>query len=106
MQYEGIIGYWHLINYKNTINNWHLTTTQWNNSRKFLLLGVIFLWGLFWFGFLGFLMDMFQTPILPEPSTLEESEEQFEVFCRKSGMYYLFFWSIILHSFISHLPLP
>ncbi|NXF67955.1 BUB1 kinase, partial [Ciccaba nigrolineata] len=33
---------------------------------------------------LGFLMDMFQTPILPEPSTLEESEEQFEVFCRKS----------------------
>ncbi|NXL38259.1 BUB1 kinase, partial [Glaucidium brasilianum] len=32
---------------------------------------------------LGFLMDMFQTPILPEPS-LEESEEQFEVFCRKS----------------------
>ncbi|KFP48313.1 Mitotic checkpoint serine/threonine-protein kinase BUB1, partial [Cathartes aura] len=34
---------------------------------------------------LGFLMDMFQTPILPEPSPLEESEEQFEVFCRKSG---------------------
>ncbi|KFQ25436.1 Mitotic checkpoint serine/threonine-protein kinase BUB1, partial [Merops nubicus] len=33
---------------------------------------------------LGFLMDMFQTPILPEPSILEESEEQFEVFCRKS----------------------
>ncbi|NXI44647.1 BUB1 kinase, partial [Galbula dea] len=33
---------------------------------------------------LGFLMDMFQTPILPEPSTLDESEEQFEVFCRKS----------------------
>ncbi|KFP09609.1 Mitotic checkpoint serine/threonine-protein kinase BUB1, partial [Egretta garzetta] len=33
---------------------------------------------------LGFLMDMFQTPILPEPSPLEESEEQFEVFCRKS----------------------
>ncbi|KFV39798.1 Mitotic checkpoint serine/threonine-protein kinase BUB1, partial [Tyto alba] len=32
---------------------------------------------------LGFLMDMFQTPILPEPS-LEESEEQFEIFCRKS----------------------
>ncbi|NXP02279.1 BUB1 kinase, partial [Thinocorus orbignyianus] len=30
---------------------------------------------------LGFLMDMFQTPILPE---LEESKEQFEVFCRKS----------------------
>ncbi|NXC68007.1 BUB1 kinase, partial [Anhinga anhinga] len=33
---------------------------------------------------LGFLMDMFQTPILPESSPLEESEEQFEVFCRKS----------------------
>ncbi|XP_010132131.1 PREDICTED: mitotic checkpoint serine/threonine-protein kinase BUB1, partial [Buceros rhinoceros silvestris] len=32
---------------------------------------------------LGFLMDMFQTPLLPEQS-LEESEEQFEVFCRKS----------------------
>ncbi|KAM6298325.1 mitotic checkpoint serine/threonine-protein kinase BUB1 [Aegotheles albertisi] len=33
---------------------------------------------------LGFLMDVFQIPILPEPSPLEESEEQFEVFCRKS----------------------
>ncbi|XP_062427272.1 mitotic checkpoint serine/threonine-protein kinase BUB1 [Rhea pennata] len=33
---------------------------------------------------LGFLMDMFQMPILPEPSPLEESEEQFEAFCRKS----------------------
>ncbi|XP_054678583.1 mitotic checkpoint serine/threonine-protein kinase BUB1 [Grus americana] len=33
---------------------------------------------------LGFLMDMFQTPILPEPSALEESKDQFEVFCRKS----------------------
>ncbi|KFU98763.1 Mitotic checkpoint serine/threonine-protein kinase BUB1, partial [Pterocles gutturalis] len=33
---------------------------------------------------LGFLMDMFQTPILPEPSPLEESEEQFEAFYRKS----------------------
>ncbi|NXI56508.1 BUB1 kinase, partial [Chloroceryle aenea] len=33
---------------------------------------------------LGFLMDMFQVPILPEPSPLEESEEQFEVFCRKT----------------------
>ncbi|OPJ58957.1 mitotic checkpoint serine/threonine-protein kinase BUB1 [Patagioenas fasciata monilis] len=33
---------------------------------------------------LGFLMDMFQIPILPEPSPLEESEEQFEAFCRKS----------------------
>ncbi|XP_010003306.1 PREDICTED: mitotic checkpoint serine/threonine-protein kinase BUB1 [Chaetura pelagica] len=31
---------------------------------------------------LGFLMDMFQTPILPEP--LDESEDQFEAFCRKS----------------------
>ncbi|NXX47492.1 BUB1 kinase, partial [Tricholaema leucomelas] len=30
---------------------------------------------------LGFLMDMFQTPILPELS-LNESEEQFEVFCK------------------------
>ncbi|NXW89498.1 BUB1 kinase, partial [Alopecoenas beccarii] len=33
---------------------------------------------------LGFLMDMFQIPILPESSPLEESEEQFEAFCRKS----------------------
>ncbi|KFW92922.1 Mitotic checkpoint serine/threonine-protein kinase BUB1, partial [Phalacrocorax carbo] len=33
---------------------------------------------------LGFLLDMFQTPILPELSPLEESKEQFEVFCRKS----------------------
>ncbi|XP_074024551.1 mitotic checkpoint serine/threonine-protein kinase BUB1 [Numenius arquata] len=33
---------------------------------------------------LGFLMDMFQTPILPGLSPLEESNEQFEVFCRKS----------------------
>ncbi|KAM9017275.1 mitotic checkpoint serine/threonine-protein kinase BUB1 [Ara ararauna] len=33
---------------------------------------------------LGFLMDMFQTPILPEPSPLDESEEQFEAFCRKT----------------------
>ncbi|NWU97770.1 BUB1 kinase, partial [Upupa epops] len=33
---------------------------------------------------LGFLMDVFQTPIVPEPSPLEESEEQFEIFCRKS----------------------
>ncbi|NWV09021.1 BUB1 kinase, partial [Ptilonorhynchus violaceus] len=33
---------------------------------------------------LGVLMDMFQTPFLPEPSPLEDSEEQFEVFCRKS----------------------
>ncbi|NWH87402.1 BUB1 kinase, partial [Aegithalos caudatus] len=32
---------------------------------------------------LGVLMDMFQTPFLPEPSALEDSEEQFEAFCRK-----------------------
>ncbi|NXN09021.1 BUB1 kinase, partial [Indicator maculatus] len=30
---------------------------------------------------LGFLMDVFQTPILPE-SSLNESEDQFEVFCK------------------------
>ncbi|NXY26045.1 BUB1 kinase, partial [Atrichornis clamosus] len=33
---------------------------------------------------LGVLMDMFQTPILPEPSPLEDSEDEFEAFCRKS----------------------
>ncbi|NXK98026.1 BUB1 kinase, partial [Formicarius rufipectus] len=33
---------------------------------------------------LGFLMDMFQTPILPEPSPLENSNEQLEAFCRKN----------------------
>ncbi|NXN97511.1 BUB1 kinase, partial [Rhinopomastus cyanomelas] len=33
---------------------------------------------------LGFLMDVFQTPIVPEPSILEESQEQFEVFCRQT----------------------
>ncbi|XP_077638128.1 mitotic checkpoint serine/threonine-protein kinase BUB1 [Lonchura striata] len=33
---------------------------------------------------LGVLMDMFQTPFLPEPSPLEDSQEQFEAFCRKS----------------------
>ncbi|NXO66693.1 BUB1 kinase, partial [Phainopepla nitens] len=32
---------------------------------------------------LGVLMDMFQTPFLPEPSPLEDSEEQFEAFCKK-----------------------
>ncbi|KFV68556.1 Mitotic checkpoint serine/threonine-protein kinase BUB1, partial [Dryobates pubescens] len=32
---------------------------------------------------LGFLMDVFQTPILPE-SSLNESEDQFEVFCKNS----------------------
>ncbi|NXU98173.1 BUB1 kinase, partial [Cettia cetti] len=32
---------------------------------------------------LGVLMDMFQTPFLPDPSVLEDSEEQFEAFCRK-----------------------
>ncbi|NXI95724.1 BUB1 kinase, partial [Psophia crepitans] len=34
---------------------------------------------------LGFLMDMFQTPILPELSPLEDSKDQFEEFCRKTG---------------------
>ncbi|NWR72734.1 BUB1 kinase, partial [Centropus unirufus] len=34
---------------------------------------------------LGFLMDVFQTPIVPEPPSLNESEEQFEIFCRKNG---------------------
>ncbi|XP_053829806.1 mitotic checkpoint serine/threonine-protein kinase BUB1 [Vidua macroura] len=33
---------------------------------------------------LGVLMDMFQIPFLPEPSALDDSEEQFETFCRKS----------------------
>ncbi|KAM8809304.1 mitotic checkpoint serine/threonine-protein kinase BUB1 [Eudromia elegans] len=33
---------------------------------------------------LGFLMDMFQKPILPESSLLEESEEELEAFARKS----------------------
>ncbi|KAM6280114.1 mitotic checkpoint serine/threonine-protein kinase BUB1 [Porphyrio hochstetteri] len=33
---------------------------------------------------LGFLMDMFQTPILSELPALEESNDQFEIFCRKS----------------------
>lgn len=47
-------------------------------------LGVLIL-----FIYLGFLMDMFQTPILPEPSPLDESEERFEAFCRKSGRCYL-----------------
>jgi len=51
-------------------------------------------------------MDMFQTPIIPEPSPLEESEEQFEVYCRKSGKYYLFFQSLVFHSLIACLPLP
>ncbi|XP_027559940.1 mitotic checkpoint serine/threonine-protein kinase BUB1 [Neopelma chrysocephalum] len=32
---------------------------------------------------LGFLMDMFQTPILPEPSLLENSNEELEALCRK-----------------------
>lgn len=34
-------------------------------------------------------MDVFQTPFLPELS-LDESEDQFEVFCRKRGMYSFF----------------
>ncbi|NWV78677.1 BUB1 kinase, partial [Dasyornis broadbenti] len=33
---------------------------------------------------LGVLMDMFQTPFLPQPSLLEDSKDQFEAFCRKS----------------------
>ncbi|NWU14844.1 BUB1 kinase, partial [Cephalopterus ornatus] len=33
---------------------------------------------------LGFLMDMFQTPILPEPSPLENSNEELEALCRKN----------------------
>ncbi|NWU74354.1 BUB1 kinase, partial [Onychorhynchus coronatus] len=33
---------------------------------------------------LGFLMDMFQTPILPEPSPLESSTEELEALCRKN----------------------
>lgn len=54
-------------------------------------------------------MDVFQTPFSPEPS-LEESEEQFEVFCRKRGMY-LFFFFFSPMSFISllcflHTPTP
>ncbi|NXG15911.1 BUB1 kinase, partial [Grallaria varia] len=34
---------------------------------------------------LGFLMDMFQTPIFSEPSPLESSNEQLEALCRKNG---------------------
>ncbi|NXF78830.1 BUB1 kinase, partial [Sclerurus mexicanus] len=33
---------------------------------------------------LGFLMDMFQTPILPEQSPLENSNEELEALCRKN----------------------
>ncbi|NXU94009.1 BUB1 kinase, partial [Xiphorhynchus elegans] len=33
---------------------------------------------------LGFLMDMFQTPILPEQSPLDNSNEQLEALCRKN----------------------
>ncbi|XP_008165277.2 mitotic checkpoint serine/threonine-protein kinase BUB1 [Chrysemys picta bellii] len=33
---------------------------------------------------LGFLMDMFQTPILPEMPSLQENQEKFEAYCRKS----------------------
>lgn len=51
----------------------------------------------FSFLFLGFLMDVFQTPFLPELS-LDESEDQFEVFCRKRGMYpFFFFKSYVLY---------
>lgn len=35
---------------------------------------------------LGFLMDVFQTPVFPELSPLEESEEQFEAFFCKSEL--------------------
>uniref|UniRef100_A0A8C2YDZ0 BUB1 mitotic checkpoint serine/threonine kinase n=1 Tax=Coturnix japonica TaxID=93934 RepID=A0A8C2YDZ0_COTJA len=35
---------------------------------------------------LGFLMDVFQTPVFPETSPLEESEEQFEAFFCKSDL--------------------
>lgn len=55
--------------------------------------GDTFLWGLF---LLGFLMDMFQTPILPELS-LNESEEQFEVFCKNHSEHcWVFFQSTLL----------
>ncbi|XP_039386945.1 mitotic checkpoint serine/threonine-protein kinase BUB1 [Mauremys reevesii] len=33
---------------------------------------------------LGVLMDMFQTPILPEMPSLQENQEKFEAYCRKS----------------------
>lgn len=42
-------------------------------------------------------MDMFQTPFLPEPSLLEDSEEQFEAFCRKSGVCSLLSQPLELH---------
>lgn len=35
-------------------------------------------------------MDVFQTPVFPELSPLEESEEQFEAFFCKSGMCFFF----------------
>lgn len=52
---------------------------------------------LLFLSFLGVLMDMFQTPFLPEPSPLEDSEEQFEAFCRKSGVCSLFSHSMVFH---------
>lgn len=59
--------------------------------------------------FLGVLMDMFQTPFLPEPSPLEDSEEQFEAFCRKSGVCSSFSQSMEFHPLFpigtSHQPL-
>lgn len=51
---------------------------------------------------LGVLMDMFQTPFLPEPSALEDTEEQFEAFCRKSGVSSFIFPVHEIPSFISH----
>lgn len=51
-------------------------------------------------------MDVFQTPVFPELSPLEESEEQFEAFFCKSGMcFFFFFCAMRFHSFTSCLPL-
>lgn len=57
---------------------------------------------LLFLSFLGVLMDMFQTPFLPEPSALEDSEEQFEAFCRKSGVCSFIFPVHEIPFFISH----
>lgn len=59
----------------------------------------------FSFLFLGFLMDVFQTPFSPEQS-LEESEEQFEVFCRKRGMYFFGFFLVLNISLLCFLLTP
>lgn len=45
---------------------------------------------------------MFQIPILPESSPLEESEEQFEVFCRKGGTWYPFYFPFTCPSSSAH----